>query len=114
MTNNIDVRRAQHIRTGRLFGGNRLTVLDRNLTHGQARGFEQARIEFHGTRTGISGQEISPSNAGNKNNSLNTARTDARGRHFNNARTEKLNQLNGNTSANRARNGSRGNRGRGC
>jgi len=98
--------------TGRLFGGNTLAVLDRNLTYGQARGFEQARIEFHGTRTGIRGQAISPSNLGNRNNSFRVTRTDARGQHFNNARNEKLIQLNrsANTNAAGVGNGASGRR----
>jgi RHS repeat-associated protein len=107
ITNNIDVRRMQHLSSGRLFGTNTLRELDVNLTYGQARGFEQARIEFHGTKTGIRGQAISSNNLGNKNNSFDIKRTDARGQSFNSSRTEKLSQLDDsvNNTGNHANNG---------
>ncbi|TKI62023.1 hypothetical protein FC756_19335 [Lysinibacillus mangiferihumi] len=44
--------------------------LDKNVTYGQARGFEQAYIEHYETKTGTIGEEISLTNKGNKINSF--------------------------------------------
>jgi hypothetical protein len=44
--------------------------LHRNLTYGQARGYEQALIEYYDTKHGEGGKEISQSNRQNKINSF--------------------------------------------
>lgn len=58
-----------------------LRPLDRNVTYGQARGYEQAYIEHYETKTGKIGEEISGTNRGNKVNSFdheNTSRDPTR------------------------------------
>jgi hypothetical protein len=52
-----------------------MTPLDENVTYGEARGYEQAYIEHHGTKTGVIGEDISRTNRGNKVNSFDHAST---------------------------------------
>jgi RHS repeat-associated protein len=80
---NIDTRMSQHFETGRYGETTIHRVLESNLTIEQARGFEQAYIEHYGTKTGIIGEDISPTNRGNKINSFDKSRTDIRGQAFN-------------------------------
>lgn len=67
--------------------------------YGQARGFEQAYMEYYGTRTGTIGDAISPTNQGNKYNSFDHSRTDSRGKYFEEAYQNKMEQLNKKGSA---------------
>ena len=92
-TNDTIERAKQHGRSGRMPDGSKMEVLDDNLTFGKARGFEQARIEHHGTLKGVWGKPISEKNLGNKNNSFDIKRTDERAKHFNKHRKDKLRQL---------------------
>ena len=78
ITNNISNRELQHMNSGRLTSGE-LRTLHSDLIYQQARGMEQFYIEHYGTKTGIIGQEIGPDNQGNKINSFDKNRTDARG-----------------------------------
>ncbi|WP_139829414.1 GIY-YIG nuclease family protein [Lonsdalea iberica] len=71
ITNNLGTRAAQHRASGRLTPGANMQALDRNVTYGEARGYEQYYIEKYETKTGIIGQDISPTNRGNKINSYN-------------------------------------------
>ena len=70
ITNDIDRRTAEHLDSGRLSDNTILKPIKENITYGQARGYEQALIEHHKTRTGIIGEKISQSNRGNKYNSF--------------------------------------------
>lgn len=65
--------------------------LDSNVTYGQARGYEQYYIEKYGTRTGTIGEDISSTNRGNKYNSFDHSRTDARAGAFKDAYNSKKN-----------------------
>ncbi|CAI3803454.1 hypothetical protein GLGCALEP_03369 [Pseudomonas sp. MM221] len=67
-TDDVTRRRGEHVASGRLNGG-KMKMLDRNVTYGQARGYEQAYIEHHGTKTGVVGEAISGTDRGNKINS---------------------------------------------
>lgn len=91
-------RRAEHKASGRLSDGANMEPLDQNVTYGEARGYEQARIEHHGTKTGTIGEDISPTNRGNKVNSYDvnsTTRDPARQKYFDDARDRKMSELNG-------------------
>ena len=70
ITDNIRRRTTEHENSGRLTkdGSTRLVARHENITYGQARGYEQALIEQHGTKTGTRGVNISQSNRGNKIN----------------------------------------------
>jgi RHS repeat-associated protein len=70
ITNDIDTRAAQHRYSGRLSGQGFILPLDKDVTYGQARGYELAYIEEYGTKTGVIGEDISKSNRGNKVNSF--------------------------------------------
>ena len=72
ITNDTARRIAEHQDTGRLTkdGLTRMEPLHRNLTYGQARGYEQALIEYYDTKHGEVGKEISQSNRQNKINSF--------------------------------------------
>ncbi len=82
ISNNAATRELQHIDSGRLTDGE-LRVLRDDLTYAEARGREQALIEKHKTKTGTIGEDIGPNNQGNKINSFDKTRTDARGKAFN-------------------------------
>ncbi|PIT13065.1 RHS repeat-associated core domain-containing protein [Snodgrassella alvi] len=95
ITNNVERRRNEHRDTGRLTSG-RMEVLEKNVTYGQARGYEQYYIEIHETRTGTIGEEISSTNRGNKYNSFDHNRTDDRAKAFKEAyHSKKGNSMNG-------------------
>ena len=70
ITDNTRRRTDEHKRSGRLTsdGSTILVERQRNITYGQARGYEQALIEHRGTKTGTRGVDISQSNRGNKIN----------------------------------------------
>ena len=70
ITDDLDRRTTEHENSGRLTkdGSTRLVARHENITYGQARGYEQALIEQHGTKTGTRGVNISQSNRGNKIN----------------------------------------------
>jgi RHS repeat-associated protein len=72
ITDNLDRRAGEHVTSGRLdpVKGGYMEPLDRNVTYGTARGYEQAYIETHGTKTGTIGDDISATNRGNKVNSF--------------------------------------------
>jgi RHS repeat-associated protein len=76
----IDTRMSQHIESGRYKGTHE--ILKNNVAIEQARGWEQAYMEYYQTKTGIIGEEISSTNKGNKINSFDKSRTDARGKAF--------------------------------
>lgn len=70
--------------------------LEEKVTYGQARGYEQAYIEYYGTKTGIINEKISAVNRGNKINSFdidNTTRARDRHQCFTENRENKLNEL---------------------
>ncbi|MHA7116880.1 hypothetical protein ACX0KM_22415 [Pseudomonas promysalinigenes] len=75
-----------------------MKVLDRNITYGQARGYEQAYIEHCETKTGIIGEQISDANRGNNINSYDhqsKTRDAGRQQYFENGFKEKSANLNG-------------------
>ncbi|MNO58455.1 putative deoxyribonuclease RhsC [compost metagenome] len=85
ITDDLSRRRAEHAGSNRLSPGARMEPLDKSITYGEARGFEQAYIEHYETKTGIVGEEISHKNRGNKINSYdhaNTTRAPARQANF--------------------------------
>jgi len=85
ITDDISRRRLEHVGSGRLNRSSELRALDRNVTYGQARGYEQAYIEHYKTKTGKIGEEISSQNRGNKINSYdrnNTTRRASRQENF--------------------------------
>lgn len=58
-----------------------LKILEPDVNYGQARGYEQAYIEYYKTKTGDIGKEISQENRGNKIASFdheNTTRNEKR------------------------------------
>ncbi len=89
ITNDLDRRAIEHAGTGRLTPGASMQPLDRNVTYGQARGYEQYYIEEYKTKTGIIGKDISSTNRGNKYNSFDRSRTDARANAFKDAYNKK-------------------------
>ncbi|MDG6894344.1 hypothetical protein [Volucribacter amazonae] len=96
ITNNIPIRENQHIKSGRLPKNSKLIPLDSNINYGNARGYEQAYIEYYGTKTVRRGENISGANKGNKNNSFSTenkTRNIKRQNHFMNVYNEKLQTL---------------------
>ncbi|MEW9879817.1 RHS repeat-associated core domain-containing protein, partial [Pseudomonas putida] len=100
ITDNVTRRRGEHVASGRLNGG-KMKVLDRNVTYGQARGYEQAYIEHHGTKTGVVGEAISDTNRGNKINSYDhqsKMRSATRQQYFENSFNEKTSNLGGKKS----------------
>jgi RHS repeat-associated protein len=78
----IDTRMGQHMDTGRYGNNTTHKILHEDITIEQARGQEQHLIEKHNTKTGIIGEDISATNRGNKVNSFDKTRTDARGKAF--------------------------------
>ena len=75
-----------------------MAPLDENVDYGTARGYEQAYIEHYETKTGTIGEDISPTNRGNKVNSFdhdNTTRPRSRQQHFENAFEKKRAALRG-------------------
>ena len=70
ITDDLDRRSTEHKTSGRLTtdGSTRLDAIHENVTHGQARGYEQALIEHNGTKTGTRGVPTSQSNRDNKIN----------------------------------------------
>uniref|UniRef100_UPI0023F82CAE RHS repeat domain-containing protein n=1 Tax=Phocaeicola salanitronis TaxID=376805 RepID=UPI0023F82CAE len=96
ITNNLPVRASQHRASGRLGKNNYMRPLEEKVTYGQARGYEQAYIEYYGTKTGIINEKISAVNRGNKINSFdidNTTRARDRHQCFTENRENKLNEL---------------------
>ncbi|HGN9102129.1 TPA: RHS repeat-associated core domain-containing protein, partial [Providencia stuartii] len=78
ITDDIDRRTKEHRASGRLSSGSQMSILDEKINYGQARGYEQYYIEKYGTRTGTIGEDISPTNRGNKYNSFDHNRADTR------------------------------------
>jgi RHS repeat-associated protein len=75
ISNDADRRLGEHVDSGRLnTKTQKMTVLDNNLKYKQARGYEQAYIEHYKTKTGVF-----PANVVN---SVDTSRTDDRGKAF--------------------------------
>ena len=98
ITDDLSRRRAEHAGTGRLSPGAKIVPLDKNITYGEARGFEQAYIEHYETKTGVVGEEISRKNRGNKINSYdhaNTTRAPARQANFESNFNKKTTALKG-------------------
>ncbi|HYO65173.1 MAG TPA: DUF6531 domain-containing protein [Archangium sp.] len=96
ISNDANRRAEEHIASGRLDKENGiLSTLDSDLDYGTARGYEQAYIDHHGTRTGEIGEPVSAKNRGNKVNSFvdNPNRRPERQAHFEKARREKLDKL---------------------
>ncbi|WP_242414144.1 RHS repeat-associated core domain-containing protein [Salinivibrio sp. MA427] len=84
ISNDPERRLLEHIKSGRFnedTGQQR--VLKRDLRYDEARGYEQAYIEKYGTKTGTIGENVSPTNRGNKINSFDKTRADERGKAFN-------------------------------
>ena len=107
ITNDIGRRTGEHLDSGRLSSINNegkisdnkttLVTIESNVTYGQARGYEQALIDKHKTRTGVIGQSISQSNRGNKYNSFDInskTRRRSRQRYFKRYYNEMLRKLN--------------------
>jgi RHS repeat-associated protein len=88
ITDNFNRRKGGHIKKGRVCPGVTMKILkgEKDLTYAQARGREQAYMEHYGTKNGF---------PGNVYNSVNTNRTDARGRAFNSEYRKTLNRLDG-------------------
>jgi len=82
ITNDPARRELEHLDSERLGDNGKMRVIDSDLDYAQARGKEQALIEHHGTKTGVIGDPISADNRGNKINSFDKTRTDARGKKF--------------------------------
>ncbi|WP_299219264.1 RHS repeat-associated core domain-containing protein [uncultured Aquimarina sp.] len=89
ISNNTDVREGQHIDSGRMGDTDTMQLLDSNtdMTYAEARGKEQHLIEKHKTKTGKIGQDLTEDGLtakqrGNKVNSFDKTRTDARGKKF--------------------------------
>lgn len=61
----------------------------RNVTYGKARGYERYYIDKYKTKTGTIGEEIPPTNRGNKYNSFDHGRTDPRVQAFKDAYNSK-------------------------
>ena len=100
ITNDTARRIAEHQDTGRLTkdGLTRMVPLHRNLTYGQARGYEQALIEHYDTKHGEVGKEISQSNRQNKINSFDInskTRRKSRQKYFKKFRKKLLKKLKG-------------------
>lgn len=95
ITNDLDRRAGEHLDTGRLSGEARMRPLEVDVTYGQARGYEQFYIEEYKTRTGTIGEDISPTNRGNKYNSFDHARSDSRGTAFQDAYESKGGKIKG-------------------
>ena len=100
ITNDTARRIAEHQDTGRLTkdGLTRMEPLHRNLTYGQARGYEQALIEHYDTKHGEVGKEISQSNRQNKINSFDInskTRRKSRQKYFMKFRNKLLKKLKG-------------------
>lgn len=103
ITNDPKVRAGQHMDSGRLSGGSHMQTLDGPVKYGDARGFEQAYIEHHGTKTGTIGAPmgsraapLSGNARGNRVNSFDVnspTRAKVRQDAFNDARTRKLDSL---------------------
>ncbi|MTD29418.1 hypothetical protein [Erwinia sorbitola] len=65
-----------------------MEALDRNVTYGQARGYEQFYIDEFGSKIGVREENISPTNRGNKINSYDrnsTTRDPTRQKYFDDA-----------------------------
>jgi RHS repeat-associated protein len=75
MTDDLTRRQIEHAASGRLGIEDEMRPLERNVTYGQARGYEQAYIEHYGTKTATIGEPISAMNRGNKINSFDHAST---------------------------------------
>jgi RHS repeat-associated protein len=98
VTDDLSRRAGEHIQSGRLGQGTEIRALDRNVTYGQARGYEQAYIEHYQTKTGVIGEEITAANRGNKVASFDhssQARTPSRQANFEGNYREKMNGLKG-------------------
>jgi RHS repeat-associated protein len=98
ITDDLSRRRMEHSSSGRLTRGTELRPLDKGVTYGQARGYEQAYIEHYETKTGVIGQDISASNRGNKINSFdhgNATRSPNRQVNFESNFENKTNSLKG-------------------
>lgn len=99
ITNDIARRTSEHEASGRLTKDDSTTGLrriEKNVTYGEARGYEQAYIERYGTRTGEIGAATSQSNRGNKYNSFdhdNTTRARDRHQYFQDAYNRKKSSL---------------------
>ncbi|MEN9864863.1 MAG: hypothetical protein RL748_453 [Pseudomonadota bacterium] len=61
ITDDLARRRAEHIDSGRLAGGAEMEPIRKNVTYGEARGIEQANIEFYKTKTGTIGSDLKDS-----------------------------------------------------
>jgi len=98
ITDDLARRRVEHMTSGRLDATSEMRPLNRNVTYGQARGYEQAYIEHYGTKTGTIGEPISAANRGNKINSFDHAsqtRAPSRQAYFENHYEAKTKQLKG-------------------
>ena len=99
ITDDLSRRAGEHKDSGRLSKDpsvGKMVPLDKNVTYGQARGYEQAYIDHYGTKTGKVGEEISATNRGNKVNSFdrnNTTRPAARQANFESNRAAKTENL---------------------
>jgi hypothetical protein len=88
----------EHAESGRLIEGAEMRPLDRDVTYGQARGYEQAYIEHYETKTGTRGESLSDVNTdkGNRIASFdhdNTTWDRDRQSYFEKFFNEKMNEL---------------------
>jgi RHS repeat-associated protein len=98
ITDDLSRRRVEHMTSGRLDATGEMRPLARNVTYGQARGYEQAYIEHYSTKTGTIGEPISVTNRGNKINSFDhesSTRTPGRQAYFEEHYATKTKQLTG-------------------
>ncbi|VEH87137.1 Cell wall-associated polypeptide CWBP200 [Neisseria animaloris] len=103
ITNDTARRITEHQESRRLTtdGSTRMQTLHRDLTYGQARGYEQALIEHYDTKKGVIGEEISQQNRQNKINSFDVdskTRRKSRQRYFMKFRNQLLKKLKGKCS----------------
>jgi RHS repeat-associated protein len=70
----------------------RMRTVESDLTYAEARGYEQAYMDHHGTRTASPGDTVGVG-TGNKVNSFDTSRTDPRGKAFEKHRKSKAKAL---------------------
>ena len=95
ISNDLLRRRSEHINTGRIKEGYDLFIAERNLTYGQARGYEQADISHYGTRdTSRIGETIEAGDS-NRRWSYNPLRSDDRALVFEKHRRQRQKGLGG-------------------
>ncbi len=102
ITDDLDRRAGEHRTANRMTPESRMRSIADNVTYGEARGIEQARIEHHGTKTGTIGSDLADAatyaERGNKVASFdhnNTTRPAARQTYFEDAYKAEKTKLSG-------------------